>query len=206
MAPPRLEDAAEHLAEAIHIDPAHVLSLYRLGQVCESQERWDEAERYFMAAIDTPPEAAPCRQDFVTVLQQTREDCKVAEQRFIMSGEYGSMEGPTSPHFARSLVLHQRLQKFATLKAIHAQRQGAVDAGAGDGGERTDSGVSSMVGAAGASIQHFDLVARHQRNYLATFQESLGRQRGGTRRGGRGPGGGGRRGGKRAARSRKIKG
>lgn len=131
-----------------------------------------------MAAIDTPPEAAPCRQDFVTVLQQTREDCKVAEQRFIMSGEYGSMEGPTSPHFARSLVLHQRLQKFATLKAIHAQRQGAtVTGGSGDSGGRTDSGVSAMVEAAGGSIQQFDLVARHQRNYLDHFQESLARQR-----------------------------
>ena len=126
-----------------------------------------------MAAIDTPPEAAPCRQDFVTVLQQTRDDCKVAEQRFIMSGEYGSMEGPTSPHFARSLVLHQRLQKFATLKAIHAQRQG----GSGDGGGRTDSGVSAMVEAAGGSIQQFDLVARHQRNYLDHFQESLARRK-----------------------------
>ena len=118
-------------------------------------------------ALDVNPTEAPSHADFVQLLERVRSRCYTAEEAMTRAH--------AGPQEAQSLVLHQGLRKFATLKAMMSYRASMEDDGGGGGGSSmlsmlptTGSGVGSSNGSKEEGIH-----MRHDRSYLKAFRQQF---------------------------------
>ena len=119
-------------------------------------------------ALDVNPTEAPSQADFVQLLERVRSRCYTAEEA--MSRAHAG------PREAQSLVLHQGLRKFATLKAMMSYRASMEDDGGGGGG---GGSMLSMLPTAGSregssnGSKEEGIHMRHDRSYLKAFRSQF---------------------------------
>ena len=149
--------AENFLSRSIEIDPAHVLALDELAHLHETNGKLQKAETLWIRALDVNPGEAPSHADFVHLLERVRSRCYAAEEA--MTRE------TAGPEAAKSLLLHQQLRKFATLKAMMSYRMTMEDAG----GSQLPPAASSLSG----SKEDDGIYMRHDREYLRAFRQQF---------------------------------
>ena len=137
--------------------PAHVLALDELAHLHETNGKLQKAETLWIRALDVNPGEAPSHADFVHLLERVRSRCYAAEEA--MTRE------TAGPEAAKSLLLHQQLRKFATLKAMMSYRMTMEDAG----GSQLPPAASSLSG----SKEDDGIYMRHDREYLRAFRQQF---------------------------------
>ena len=156
--------AKRFFIRAIEIDPCHVLALDELAAIHEDEANLEEAERLWVQALDVEPTMAPSQADFVSLLERVRTRCYTAEEVVNRDEDGGALA-------ARSLVLHQQLRKYATLKAMYVSRMDVA------GGEdfalppATPGGVPAQQG--NEMESEGGIFLRHSRAYLNAFRDQF---------------------------------
>jgi tetratricopeptide (TPR) repeat protein len=156
--------AKRFFIRAIEIDRCHVLALDELAAIHETEANLEEAERLWVEALDVEPTMAPSQADFVSLLERVRTRCYTAEEVVNRDEDGGALA-------ARSLVLHQQLRKYATLKAMYVSR---MEVAGGD-----DFALPPATSGGTASQQDRQVESeggvflRHSRAYLNAFRDQF---------------------------------
>ena len=154
--------AKRFFMRAIEIDPCHVLALDELAAIHESEANFEEAEKLWVEALDVEPTMAPSQADFVSLLERVRTRCYNAEAAVDRDEDGGAFA-------AKSLVLHQQLRKYATLKAMYASRMDTT----GDD-MLPPATVSTLKPQQGNELESDGGVyLRHSRAYLKAFRDQF---------------------------------
>lgn len=120
------DQARAHYIRTLALDSRHAMAHYHLGELAEAACDYATAEENYLRALDMGPEAP--RPMYALLLRKVRQAYQAAEEAFMRGNAPGDTEEQT-----KSLILHQRLHKYATLKTLYASRLAGEPAGGGKG-------------------------------------------------------------------------
>ena len=141
-----------------------MLALDELAAIHEDEANLEEAERLWVQALDVEPTMAPSQADFVSLLERVRTRCYTAEEVVNRNEDSGALA-------ARSLVLHQQLRKYATLKAMYVSR---MEVAGGDDLALPPATPGEMPAQQGNQMEsEGGIFLRHSRAYLNAFRDQF---------------------------------